>query len=108
LAPDKSGGCGLGGLLQRAATQRGTFTAPPVLLNDVRQFMRQRGLSVLAVFNGLPVSKDDMIPDGVGSRMDGSRRFRRLRVPVHAHPAEIEAEPRLKMRQRRRIELLAR
>ena len=44
-----SGSCGLGGLLQPAATQRGTITAPSGLLNDVRQLMRQRGLSILSV-----------------------------------------------------------
>jgi len=72
------------------------------VLDHVRQFVHEDSAPGGAE-PSLVRAEDDVVPDGVGERLDGAGRLRRHVTGVHTDFAEVVPEPLLHLLPRRRV-----
>src|ERR1700728_2316158 len=77
-----------------------------MLLCNVEQLMRHQPTSFAGSRRVAAVGECEMIAHRVCHGVDGARRFRRERIGMHAHVAEVVAKARLEERSRVSIERL--
>jgi hypothetical protein len=87
----------IGGIAEHQSVARCVRRAGTSLLEDVRELMRQQALARHTLWRVLAGTEHDIATHGIGAGVDGICRFGGSGVYVHAHMAEVLAEPRLQI-----------